>query len=247
MTFANIVPVPQTCYQIIQDAMVDAGKIGQGREPNGEQLAENMRRLNKLVNYLQTQGLKLWVQEDFGLAAPNLQAGVSKYILGPGGTIMLWRIRRIIEAYYTELTSGTRRPIGIISRNEWDSLSTTTQQGTITSIFPDKQQDQIWLNVWMTPSVQQATGTLHLILDEQIANFSMLTDTMNFPPEWQLCLEWGLANQICTGMPQEIVDRCGMNAEKYQIALENWDVEDASTVFQPDPRGGYSGKRVGRY
>lgn len=245
-------PVPQTCYQILVDAMVDAGKLGKGREPNSEDLAENMRRLNKYVNYLQTQGAMLWVQADLALQAPVLKAGISQYPIGVGGVVTVPALspiakpRRIIEAYFTDINL-TRRPLGIISRNEWDTLSTTTQQGTVVSIFPDKQLSTVICNLWMTPDALAATGAVHLIADLQIPNFSQLTDNMFFPSEWSLTMEWGLANQICTGMPQEIVDRCGMMSEKYETALLGWDVEDASTSFQPDPRGGYPGRRVGRY
>lgn len=246
-------PVPQTCYQVISDAMVDAGKLGQGREPNSEQLAENMRRLNKYVNYLQTQGAILWVQEDFGIGAPTLQAGVNLIQLGPTGSIitsigqkLFAKPRRVIEGYYTDL-NNTRRPLGLMSRQEYDSLSTTTQQGTITSFYPNKQFNNIDVFLWMTPDAQAATGTVHLIVDLQIPNFSFLTDPMVFPPEWALTLEWGLADQIATGMPQEVIDRCANKSALYEAALLNWDQEEGSTRFQPDPQGIYHGHRIGRY
>ena len=41
---------------IITDAMIDAGKLRRGDEPGSEDLAEYMRRLNKLINYFMTQG-----------------------------------------------------------------------------------------------------------------------------------------------------------------------------------------------
>lgn len=247
-------PIPSTCYQVICDAMVDAGKLGQGREPSGEALAENMRRLNKYVNYLQTQGAILWVQEDLSLQAPVLQAGVSAYPIGIGGVATVPALspiakpRRVIEAYYVDpFATQTRRPVEIVARNIWDTYSTTISQGTITSVYPDKQLSQIICNTWMTPSAQEALGQLHLICDLQIPNFSQLTDAMYFPSEWALTLEWGLADQICTGMPQEVVDRCAAKSLYYETALLAWDQEDGSTTFQPDPRGGYTGKRVGRY
>lgn len=255
MTTASGAATPSSCYQIICDAMIDSGKLAMGREPSGEALAENMRRLNKYVNYLQTQGAILWVQEDVSVAAPILQAGVSAYTLGPLGSVALFsKPRRVIEGYYVDATSKSKRPLDMISRNEFNSLSTTTQQGTIVSFYVDKQFQvpptpgaNIIVNLWMSPDAQAVTGTVHLIVDGQIPNFSSLTDTMAFPPEWALCLEWSLADQICTGMPQEIVDRCATKSLYYESALLNWDVEDASTTFQPDPRGGYPGKRVGRY
>jgi hypothetical protein len=247
-------PIPPTCYQIICDAMVDAGKLGIGREPDGEHLATNMRRLNNYVNYLQTQGAILWVQADLSIQAPVLQVGVSSYSIGVGGVVTVPALspvakpRRIIEAYFTDATpNATRRPLAIVARNDWDTYSSTVQQGTIVAVYPDKQLNTIVCNLWQTPNAQAVTGQVHLICDLQIPNFSQLTDNMFFPVEWALTLEWGLADQISTGQPQEVVERCAGMSLKYETALLGWDQEDGSTTFQPDPRGGYTGKRVGRY
>jgi hypothetical protein len=232
-------PIPSTCYQIICDAMYDAGLIGRGDEPTSEDLAENMRRLNKYVNYLQTRGLKLFVQEDFPL---TVTAGQGLYTFGPNGTTVMPKPRRVVEAYYAD-NNQNRRPLLPMSRNEWDTLSTITTQGTITGYFVDKQTLTLNVNLWLVPDSTAASGTVHLILDEQIPNFASVTDQMAFPPEWELTLEWGLAHQICTGQPQSVIDRCTQNAAFYQTELEEWDVEDASTSFQPDQRGQFVGRR----
>jgi hypothetical protein len=83
-----------------------------------------------------------------------------------------------------------------------------------------------------------ATDVLHLVTQYQVTNFTGLTDTINFPNEWFMALRWGLADDISSGQPAAIMQRCMMKAEAYRIALENWDVEDASTMFQPDPNTG---------
>lgn len=246
MTTASNPPVPQTCVQIITDAYQDVGILGQGDEPNSEMQASSMRRLNKYVNYLQTKGLKLWVQQDYSLQAPILQVGVggqgNPYTFGPGGLINMTKPRRIIEAYYAD-QNQVRRPLNIMGRQEWDTLSTTSTQGTVTSYFVDKQLTTLNLYLWLIPDAQAASGTVHVILDQQIPNFAEVTDTMAFPPEWALTLEWGLAHQLSTGQPQAVIERCKENMAFYQDELENWDVEDASTVFQPDPLGLFAGRR----
>jgi hypothetical protein len=89
----------------------------------------------------------------------------------------------------------------------------------------------------MTPDAPTAAnGVAHLLLQYQVTNFTNLTDTMNFPIEWTLGLTWGLADEICTGQPQEVVMRCQQKALEYRTMLENWDVEDADIKFQPDMR-----------
>ena len=57
-------PADNTPRAILYDAYVDAGKLQEGDELGGEQLAAGMRRLRDLVNFWQTQGLKLWLLSD---------------------------------------------------------------------------------------------------------------------------------------------------------------------------------------
>lgn len=240
MTVAQTSPKPGTAYEVIRDAYQDAGLLGEGDEPNSEAIVTAKRRLNKLINYLQTRGIKLWVQEDIAICPVE---GVRQYQLGPTGNVPMLKPRRVIEAYYSDGFAENRRPLIMMSRNEWNSLSTINTLGTITSFYVDKQQDSIKINLWLIPDAIAAMGQVHLIVDQQIGNFNQITDEMNFPPEWALCLEWGLAAQLCTGQPSEIVQRCTQNAMFFQTELENWDVEDASTFFQPDPRAQFSNFR----
>jgi hypothetical protein len=227
-------PFTNNCYRCINKAGRDAGYLGVGREFGSDELAEYMGMLNDIANFEQTQGIKLWLQEDFSLQSPQLQTGVGTYTLGPAGTVPMVKPTRCIESYFVEQLSQNRRPVGIISRNEWDTLSTINQQGTITSIWPDKQQLTLNINVWQTPSAIETLGQLHLILQTQINQVTALTDTMSFPIEWFLFLEWSLADEMATGQPMAVQAKCKANRATYTFALEAWDVEDAATRFTPD-------------
>jgi len=223
-----------TPARCIEYAMKDAGLLQHGDLPDGDHLAEYTNRLNDLINLWQTQGLKLWLQADLPL---TLTQGVSLYTLGPTGTVVMPKPTRVIQSYVID-TSGNIRPLMMISRDEWTRLANRSQQGAINSVFIDKQQLTMNVNLWLTPDAVAATDILHLIVQNQVTNFTGLTDTINFPTEWFMALRWGLADDICGGQPQKIMERCGQKADIYRIALENWDVEDASTQFQPDPNTG---------
>lgn len=217
--------------------MRDAVYLGRGEEPNGEDYAEYMPRLNELINFEQTQGLKLWLQEDLAITPV---AGTNLYSWGPTGTVVTPRPPRFLEGYYSD-SNQNRRPLIVLSRNEWDTLSTLSSQGSINSYFTDKQQNVTNLYLWLTPDATAATGTVHMLTQVPVNNLISLTDQMNFPLEWFIYLHWGLADQISTGQPQSVIARCAAMAEKYRVMLEDWDVEDAPTTFQPDSRMQCSG------
>lgn len=236
-----------TPYRIITFAMRDAKLIGRGELPTSEDLAEYMTRLNDIINFLQTKGLKLWLQEDLYITPI---AGVNLYSWGPGGTVVCPRPPRFLEGYWQDnlggqqVPTGARRPLICISRNEWDYLSTTVTQGQVSSYFTDKQQLLTNLYLWLTPDQFAAeNGVVHMLAQVQVNNMLSLTDTMNFPIEWFLALHWALGYDISQGQPGAVTALCAQNAKTYLDALEGWDVEDASTFFQTDQRTQYTGYR----
>jgi hypothetical protein len=122
-----------------------------------------------------------------------------------------------------------------MGRSEWDTLSTTTTLGTITSWYGEKHQLTYNFYTWLTPDSTQ-TGTIHAILRQQMAGLVTLVDQVNLPIEWYLTVMWVLASQICTRQPQKVIDRCEKMASQFMEDLEDWDVEDADTRFTPDTR-----------
>jgi len=232
-------PANNTPIAIIQDSYFDAGLIQEGDSLNPEQIVNGMRKLTDLVNLWQTQGLKLWLNVDTSI---TLTAGTGTYDLGPtadGGTVDMTKPLRVIEAYYLDST-GIRRPLIALSWDDYIKLSQINQTGALNSYFVNKKQLVLSVFFWLIPDATAATGTAHLLLQTQVTNFISVTETMNFPIEWRIALRWGLADEICTGQPQAIMDRCQQRAQAYRTMLEDWDVEDASTSFAPDARGLYT-------
>lgn len=225
-----------TPSRIIEYAMKDAGFLQRGDLPNSDELVEYSNRLLDMINLWQTQGLKLWLNQDLSV---TLTAGTNLYTLGLTGTVVMNKPMRVIQAYCVN-TGNVSRPIMIISRDEWSRLSDRTNTGAINSIFVDKQQLTLDVYLWLTPDAVSATDILHLVTQYQVTNFTNLTEVMNFPQEWAMALRWGLADDICGGQPSAIMERCANRAKIYRDALEDWDVEDTATKFQPDMGNSYT-------
>ena len=224
-----------TPYRIVTNAYQDAGLVRAGTNLNSDQLANGMMRLTDLINMWQTTGLKLWTQVDQSI---TLVAGQQTYTFGPSGTINMAKPLRALQGYYLDSTGDNRRPIYPLAWNDWLNLSIITSQGQINSYFVDKQLSLLSVKFWLIPDAEAATGTAHLLLQQQVTNFTGLTDTIDFPVEWLMALRWGLADDLSTGQPDSIQQKCKGNATMYRSALDDWDVEDAPTSFQPDMRLG---------
>jgi hypothetical protein len=229
-------PSNNTPISIINDAYFDAGLTQEGQVPNSEQIVMGMRKLTDIINLFQTQGLKLWLLEDHPI---TLTVGTGTYTLGPAGTVVMTKPLRVIDAYYEDV-NHIRRPLIPLSWNDYTRLSQIVQRGQINSYFVDKQQTQLSVFFWLVPDANAATGQAHLVLQRQATNFISLNETVNFPAEWRIALRWALADELATGQPQAIMDRCQQRAIAYRTMLEDWDVEDAPTRFTPDSRSQYA-------
>lgn len=226
-----------TIYGIINDAMHDAGYLGEGDLPNSEQLATNFRRLNDIINLWQTQGLKLFLLQEVTIP---LVAGVSTYTLGPVGTVVMPKPSRVLDAYVLN-PSGIRRPLIPIAWKDWNLLPQVTgNDGIINSYMVNKQALFTEVRFWNTPDALEALNTVVMLTQVHAPNAINLQQNMDFPQEWRIALRWGLADDIATGQPQAIMDRCAERAHMYRTLLEDWDVEDASTTFTPSARSGYA-------
>lgn len=228
-------PADNTPLAIIKDAMLDAGLIRLGQALNGEQYSTALRKLGDMVVYMQTQGLKLWLNYDLGI---TLTAGTGLYKLGPtsaGGTVNMTKPTRVVEGYYL-FSTGTRQPLIPLSWDDYIKLSQVNTTGAVNSYFVNKQQYTLDVFFWLIPDAQAATGTGHVLIQQEVTTPISLTEEMNFPIEWRMALRWGLASDLATGQPDAIVSRCTQMAQFYREALENWDVEDAPTQFTPDQR-----------
>jgi len=219
-----------TAYRCICMAMQNAGKLQEGQEPNSEALATNMNRLSDMISLWQTQGIKLWMNTVITVTLVGGQALYNGTALGSTRNL------RVINGWLLD-AFGNRQPLIPLSWQEYQTLSNTTTQGPPNSYFVDKQPTQLNVYFWNTPDSTTASNyTAQLQVQQQITTAVGMIDSIDFPQEWFIALQWGLSAEICTGQPESIVQRCESKAMQYRTMLENWDVEDSATMFTPDQR-----------
>lgn len=217
---------------LIQAAYEDANLLTIGGTPSAAQYARGLSRLNDIINLWATQGLKLWRQQEVVL---TLTANKVEYTLGPGGDVNMLKPLSVLQGFYRN-PQGSRQPLTPLSRQEYMSLSQVRESGSVNSYFTNKELTRLVVSLWNPPDVTSAQGTVTLLLRQNIANLAVTADTVGFPPEWYIALRWALADELATAQPQAVQDRCAQRAGAYRQALEDFDVEDAATFFQPDYR-----------
>jgi len=227
-------PAPASLHtplRMIKQALKDCGRLQTGDEPTGEVIADALGRIGDLINFWQTQGLKLHLNR---LQSITPVAGTALYTLGPGGSLMTVKPTRVLEGWRVT-TAGARMPLNALSWNQYYRLGNITTAGQTNSYFVDKQSTDLLVRFWPVPDATTALDTFELLVQAQATAPTELDETISFPIEWYLALRWALADELSSGQPAVIMDRCAGKAVSYRQALEDWDVEDAPTSFQRDP------------
>lgn len=225
--------------RLIRLAYTDAGKLAEGASPSGEKFAMALGRLNDLVMFWTTQGVKLFLLQ---LVNVPLVAGKAKYTFSPTGDVVMEKPLEVLQGFYLTPSLQQQQLIPL-SWDDYLRLPQTSQQGAINSYFVDKKSAVLSVAFWLVPNTTAALGTVQLLMRMKAALFAGVTDQMAFPIEWFIALRWALAMELSTGQPEAIQARCEKMATYYKTELENWDVENTPTQMTPDSRtGGYSSR-----
>jgi len=225
--------------RVIKTAYLNNKQIAAAAEPSSVQYQQGFNRLCDMIAFMNTQGQKLFMLSD---TAVPLTAGNAVYTFGPTGSTVMTKPERVDQAWFQDNSgpSSTRRPLLELSWQEWSYLSGTNQQGSINQYLQERLPTMLRVTLWEVPDAAQATnGQVHLLLRQQITRGVQLTDDTQFPQEWFLALSWMLADELSSGLAQEIVQRSMMKAQYYRDEMLNWDVETAQVFFTPDSRGAY--------
>ncbi len=216
--------------RLIRQALRDCGRLQYGSTPPSEAVDDALMRLNDIINTWQTQGLKLWLNEIRTLTLVEDQAS---YTLGPDASPATTKATRIISGWYVS-SDDKRRPLTPLSWTEYYNLGDLVTSGAVNSYFVDKQATNLVVKLWSPPDATAATGTVDLLAQGPATAWTEVDGDVAFPVEWFQALRWGLADELCSGQPQLIMERCERKAMMYRELLEDWDVEDAPTRIAPD-------------
>jgi hypothetical protein len=232
----------QSAGEAIEFAMRNASLLDKLDQPDSEDYRQYMPRLNGLINFEQTQGLKLWLQEDISFTPVE---GQQSYAWGPTGDVVMTRPTRIIAGYFTYPLIDTsniqvRFPLYQLSRDEFNNLGVLNVQGITNSFFVDKQQNNVIVWLWLNPDAFTAEAVVTFTTQVQVNQIISITDTTNFPIEWFQFIHWALACEIDQGQPSAVQAKNESMRDYYRDKLEGFDVEDTSTYIQPDTRLGFT-------
>lgn len=216
--------------QLITDALLHIGAIGEDETPSATQVTTAARRLNAMVKAWQADGLQLWARKQTSKA---LTSGASSYTMGTGLTINVPRPLRILDAYIRDSSTSTDISLTPISKEEYNSLSNKSAAGTPINYYYDPQVANGV--IYLYPVTNTTTKTIYITYHSPFADFDISTDTPDFPQEWYQAIIVGLATQLAPSYGIPYRERMALRQETAQekTTVLSFDVEDTSVTFSP--------------
>lgn len=150
------------------------------------------------------------------------------------------RPQKILYAYRRDGTNDT--PVGIISREEYSTLSNKGSSGPVNQIHHDPQLTTGNLFVW--PAVDTSVDKLILIAQDIVSNLDTAAGNPEFPPEWHNALLWNLAEEMAPEYEYEKRNPKGMKFLSYK-AKDKLETLLDYDVGESDMRMGMSDRKWG--
>jgi hypothetical protein len=239
-------------YSVTASTLIDASLRGLGVLESGDTadattLTNCTTVLNMMLKDWQTDGIKLWTVTEYTLP---LVLNQTSYTIGEGGTYNLNQPKplRLIGAFLRNVgtTPTVDIPMQIISRQEYNLLGSKSSTGQVNSVYYEPLNTYGTLKVFLTPDYTTSTNyQLYLIVQRPIYDIANSTDVPDLPSEWFQALRWGLMSELAPeyGINEQRMTFFINRAQQFKDRLTGWDVENASTFFQPDMRSNFKAYR----
>lgn len=216
---------------IIKGALRLVGAISQGETPTTTQTSEAMEALNMMTKSLAVKGLPLWVINNVAITTVS---GTASYNVGLNQTVNVPKPLKVTQAFYTR--NNVDVPIRLVTRDEYENLGNKTSQGTPSTLYYEPLRDYGVVHLFPIPDTSAPVVTI--IGQHHIQDFSVSTDSPDFPQEWFEALKYGLAVRLAGEYGLNIQARSLLirEAERYMEEVLAFTQEEGSLYFMADKR-----------
>lgn len=170
-----------TNSDICEDALRKIGVVASDQTATGDEMETARKALGRMLLAWQNKGYNLWAVTSMSVTATTS----ATYTLTPARPLSLSSVR---------WKATSEIPMQEMSRDEYDRLPLKTSVGQPTSYYYNRQKATATLYVWPVPS-SVTTETLEITYIRSLDDV-VLTADVDFPPEWEDAVVYGLASRL---------------------------------------------------
>lgn len=220
------------------------GAISQGESASATELADGLVFLQVILKGWADKGYKGWL---YRTTIFQWVANRASYTIGESAAnVAVSRPERIAQAWWqdTNAAGANRTPMVQQAREQFNRLTPVAAQGCPTSWYYDPQIGNGVFYVWPVPTT--TNGYFGISVQRPIEDLAGGTGTFDAPQQMYLCLayvlarDWGILYWRCD---ERTARRIEARANKVEYDAFDYQEEDASVYFTPNPQFGMYGPR----
>lgn len=182
MTTSGTTAFSTTARDFVKNALLENGIIPFGDDPESDEMAACLFRLNAMLKTWGARGLG-WKQEVYTASGTADTASITLPVY----------VREVNGARYVE-SATNERAMSRFERDDYAILPNKAAKGTPTIYNIDQNAGALILSVWPVPT---ADFSLSLDIDRALDTVTDASQTIDIPEEWTECVMTNLALRCC--------------------------------------------------
>jgi hypothetical protein len=177
-----------TARDIVKSAMQKIGALRKGESPSGDEAADGLLALNRMLSSWSNDSLLLYARtrENFSLVA-----GTASYTIGTSMTFNTTKPMNIVSAFVR--TGTTDYPLTIIPDENYQAIVDKSAQGTPEVL--NFSNGHPTATIYLSP-VPNAADSLYLMSEKQLSSLSTLDSSVDLPAGWEEAMIYNLGLRL---------------------------------------------------
>jgi hypothetical protein len=195
---------------LVQDlitlSLKDSGIVGVGQTPLAEDINDSFTRLNQMISIWARKQFYVWHLNEYVATATN----ATSYSVGPSGNFTLAGSNgvttpaiipaKIDSAFLRQLINAAPNQVDwpleiLMSRDAYNRIALKQLTSFTRYLYYDYSYETGEGTVYPWPLPNSGLYELHICFKEQVTRFTSLTQTVNFPPEYEALITLALAKR----------------------------------------------------
>lgn len=224
-----------TIDTLIQDALIDLGKLDPWNNIDANDLAHGIRVANRLFGRWATQNLLIpyTTSESFSTVASTVS-----YTMGSGGTASSARALRLIDNCYLTDSNSLSYPLKLINQDQYNRIYHKTLEGKPTLIYYDPLYSTGYIYLWKTPA---SVYTVYIESIKYLHDTLSVGDTVSLSPEYEDFVVLGLRNRLAGSFGVPVT--ADMRMEFIQAERDIKNLNSANRSVKMEMPAGFGGEK----
>lgn len=217
---------------IINGALRLTGRFGDGETIPPADMANCRQALNMICKEMVVEGLPLWCVQ--AIPVPMIAAQATYNLSTITGQTLP---QRILDGWLRVTATNSDVQFAPLSRYNYDTLGQKAQPGRPVQCFYDPQVGAGALTMYPVPDVSNAY-VYYVVIQRQIQDFNLATDTPDFPQEAYRLLKWALADEVALeySTPEGVRREINQKAAGLKKNFFDYQQEQVPVNFTPSER-----------